>query len=249
MLRNFLISLLISTSLSSQSIECQQTYQQPYDQQIINCVFTSDSTYLTYDCVSINLTVTEKYQSINYLQGEHIRSLSSVDVNGLKVSSQICHYIPSQLVRIIPNLKKLEITFSGLLEISNQDTFQMKNLQILNLRGNRIGNLNYAVFKENTELTSIDFSDNFIAFIANDIFNSLHKLKFVDFSNNICVKNAPASDNIREWERELKRNCEIDEMKRGIVKPLWRIYQVINDKFNSQTTRNGRSSVNGYYQY
>lgn len=228
--------LLISSTLSTSTINCNPnfvSYQYPSQQsQPLNCVFTTDASTSTYDCVSLNATIRDRGQSFYTFDGNHIQNRTNADVNGIKISTQICHFFPSNLGSLLPTLKKLEISYSGLMDVDYQELNQMQNLQHLNLRGNRIEIIGFGLLSTNRELISIDFSDNFIRIVASDLFNSLEKLKVVDFSNNFCVKNAPSSDNLREWEREMRRNCNAAGTNRELSQPLWKIVEKMNNLRN-----------------
>lgn len=194
----------------------------------LNCVFTSDLQTSTYDCISINTTIRERSQSFYTFDGNHIQNRTNFDVNGLKISSQICHFMPSNLGGLIPNLKRLEISYSGLNEVDSSEFAYLIFLNYLNLRGNRIEILPFGLLAANRDLISVDFSDNFIRIVAQDFFNYLEKLKFADFGNNFCVKEAPSGENLREWEREIRRNCNGAESNKEIAQPLWRIVERID---------------------
>jgi hypothetical protein len=196
--------------------------------QTLNCIFTNDPSTATYDCSSTNTTIRTEGAGFNSLDGNHISNHSNYDVNGLKISSQVCHFMPARLSDFMPGLRKLEITYSGLQEIDELDTNGLRELQYLNLKGNRIVELGYRLFTNNPELVSIDFSDNFIKVVAEDILLPFDHLKFVNFDNNLCVKNAPAADNFREWDRELRRNCNPVDKYYGVSEPLWRIAENVN---------------------
>lgn len=220
--------LFLISSLSSSSIDCQPQYTSfeypPHLSQALECVFTADSSASTYDCISLNATIRDRGQVFYTFDGNHIQNHTNADVNGIKISSQVCHYFPANLGKLLPLLKKLEISNSGLVDVDAQELSQMQNLQVLNLHGNRIEILNFGLLKFNRELTSIDFSDNFITIVASDLFNSLEKLKFADFNNNFCVKNEHPKENLRDWERELRRNC-IAGFNRELAQPLWKIVE------------------------
>ena len=76
----------------------------------LNCVFTKDSTTATYDCVSTNATVRTQADTFDSLDGSHVSNHSNLDVDGLKISSQICRYVPRGVGQLVGGLKKLEIT-------------------------------------------------------------------------------------------------------------------------------------------
>ncbi|KAG5669312.1 hypothetical protein PVAND_017200 [Polypedilum vanderplanki] len=211
------------------SIPSLNSFIYPYQSSLIlNCVFTNDATTGTYDCISTNTTIRTEGTGFYSLDGSHTSNHSNYDVSGLKISSQICHYIPAQLSKIIPRLKKLEITYSGLLQINEFDTNGLRELEYLNLKGNRITELGFRLFKFNPDLISIDFSDNFIKFVADDLLIPFDHMRFIDFSNNLCVKNQPASDNFREWDRELRKNCNPVDKYFGVSEPLWKIAENAN---------------------
>jgi hypothetical protein len=203
------------------------TYPIPSTQPL-NCVFTNDGNTNTYDCISTNTTIKTEGSGFNSLDGSHTSNHSNYDVNGLKISSQVCHFFPADLTRFMPRLKKLEITYSGLLEFDEFDTNGMHELQYLNLKGNRITELGYRLFRNNPDLVSIDLSDNFIKAVADDLLVNFDHMRFIDFSNNLCVKNAPANDNLREWDRELRRNCNPVDQYVGVSQPLWKIAENMN---------------------
>lgn len=221
------IHFLIITITSTQPACCQpQVYQSQYpvpSSQSLNCVFHSDPQTNTYDCVSTNTTVKTSGAGYNGIFGSHVSNKSNFDVNGLRITSQMCRFVPRDLGDLIPSLKKLEISYSGLLAIDYFDTYKMPNLQYLNLKGNRLVEISALVFRKTPELIFIDVSDNFIKFVAPTALDDLIGLKYIDFGNNLCVENSHPTDNIREWERELRRNCVPADKFYGLTQSLTRI--------------------------
>ncbi|KAL7010829.1 hypothetical protein ACKWTF_013964 [Chironomus riparius] len=226
--------LLLIISITSPILSQPQLYNFQYpvpSHQILNCVFHYDTQTSTYDCVSTNTTVRGPGAGFNAFDGSHVVNHSDYDVSGLRISSQLCKYVPDGIGDLMPNLKKLQITNSGLLALDNGDLYKFPMLQYLNVRGNRLVELPGLLFHQNSDIIFVDFSDNFIKFIHPAIFSDFNTLRYIDFGNNICVQNTYATDNFREWERELRRNCIPADRYYGIIEPLNRIADQL-DRFN-----------------
>jgi hypothetical protein len=217
----FLVVSIFSPILSQPQL---YEFQYPVpSHQILNCVFHYDTQTSTYDCVSTNTTVRALGAGYNAFDGSHVGNHSDFDVSGLRITSQMCKYVPNGIGDLMPNLKKLQITYSGLLALENGDLYKVPFLQYLNVRGNRLVELPGLLFQNNPDIIFVDFSDNFIKFIHPVLFSDLNTLRYIDFSNNICVQNTYGTDNFREWERELRRNCVPADRYYGIMQPLNRI--------------------------
>lgn len=104
-----------------------------------------------------------------------------------RIENQVCHFLPKNMEKFFPILRKLDVVNSGLLELTQQDLSVFPNLRSIDMKRNNLVSLDKNLFEKNEMITSIDFRYNKLQFIAADAFKPLKHLAYAWFEGNVCV--------------------------------------------------------------
>lgn len=142
-------------------------------------------------------------------------STQSSEVNKLKIGG--CDgYIVSRTIRRFPNVRAIDISYSGCESLDWLD-LNVDHLEQFNASHNKISNICGAVFSEMPNLIVLDLSHNKISTFDYDAFVNLTKLKYVDLSNNLIGEFHDLFRNHKNVEIHLE-NCPIERFSCPIFK-------------------------------
>lgn len=152
----------------------------------------------------MNLNVTTK-ETISTINGE---KSPKQNVKTLCIDSQNVNFLPSGIEKLLPELEGIEIRNSSLKSISRSDVQVFPKLKVFHSPFNQLETLNGDLFANNQEILWIDFKNNKLEKIDENILKPLQKLKAANFEKNICIHKAAAfPSEMNELKVEIKQKC------------------------------------------
>jgi Leucine-rich repeat (LRR) protein len=127
---------------------------------------------------------------ITGFNGAHVSGNSNSKVLGVWFNNN-CHHIesiPTNLHKFYPNIIGISIYYCGIRELTGSELNQYKNLQELQLAGNKIERIPGNFFALNPYLKAVRFENNRITHVGTNLFEAIQgNLILLRFANNICV--------------------------------------------------------------
>lgn len=161
-----------------------------------------------YQCHINELRVESQDEVIDAIHGEHLPEKSAADVKSIHIDEQYCMFMPKNFDSFFKNIEGIRISTSNLESITQADLKVFPNLKQLVLSNNVIIELSADLFEHNQELTFLDFANNNILLIAENIFTPIENLESIDLTDNICITKAGHTEaDIEEVVREIIANC------------------------------------------
>lgn len=144
-----------------------------------------------YYCEAKELEITSRDdRTITEISGNHEDGKFNEDVKYFSCEEQTVNFFPLQLSIFFPNLERVEIKNSNLLEVQSSDLRQFRgNLDEIWLDNNQLEVLEANLFKFNPNLNEIHLNNNKIKHIEDGAFNGLKKLQSLFLRGNPCVDN------------------------------------------------------------
>ena len=168
----------------------------------INCSFALNNVTSRCD-VSSDLKIYYENQEITIENVENRTNLTT-----FAVMHKIVHYFPQGINEYFPNLKKIQITSSGLKEITSKDLQNFPELEYLDLSHNVIEVLEENLFKFNKNLSEILLNNNTIKEVDPTAFNGPTRIKTLELIGNTCYSgNATNNALFGLVINGLKSNC------------------------------------------
>jgi Leucine-rich repeat (LRR) protein len=131
------------------------------------------------------------------------------NLNGLVIGHSKLPTVKTGLFKT--ELQKIEYLDLGWnnIETIEANAFQnLVKLQWIRLYGNKIRTLSNRVFRNNPDLIYIDLDGNKITSIVSNFFDSLQKLKIVEFKNNVCVQTTVGCETCLVTQPDLKSKLQ-----------------------------------------
>lgn len=150
-----------------------------------------------YSCYAKSLDIDSRKSSfVARVDGKHLRYYDNSKVIAVKAKHMTLKNFPRGLENLFPNIKSVYIISCGLTEITQHDLESLTNLLGLDLWENKIQTIPKDLFKFNTKLAHISFTDNKLTFIDPNVFDNLDGLVslFLDKTSNFDWE---PCDNIR----------------------------------------------------
>lgn len=173
---------------------------------LIFIVLTSEVCSVLFECnfVDVSLdwvenTVVDFYQcrariiqiksddTLIGVPGNHTIGKSNFDVNFLWSAFGNLKFIPENLADFFPNIHAIYLIHSNLEKIEMEDLKPFPDLEMLDLRGNKITSLAGDLFMYNKKLRIIDFEGNFIEHIGFNLLKDMNRLWYTNFQSNPCI--------------------------------------------------------------
>ena len=180
---------------------------------ILECdyeVHTIISFDLEYTCNVKNLHSLSRNLTLMSSHGTHLNGKTNDDVTQLFAESEqnnLIYYFPSKLGELFKNLVSIEIRSCGLIEITNHDLKNLKNLKVIRLLKNKITIIYNHTFEFNKKLEKIDLIGNKIIHIEPSAFHGLKHLKIIDLRGNICISKKSKRGKARKFYSEVREKC------------------------------------------
>ena len=156
-----------------------------------------------------------KERLIVLVEGHHTSFQTNNAVIGFCSEYKTIKYFPRGLEKVFPNIKSIYIWHAGLKQIEQADLEPLRSLVDFDVWGNEIKEIPKDLFKYNTELKHISFTDNRITFIDPNVFDNLNGLaglfldKTASYDWDPCVNFRIENDRdaVVEAIRELEGKC------------------------------------------
>lgn len=161
---------------------------------------------LLKECLLKNVIVSAPNESISAVSG-YSKTFRSFYI----YESPECHYFPSGVDNLFPNITILLVTHSGLKLLTSSDLRPFHDIKGLYLNNNQLTSIDNDLFVHNRNLREINLSGNRISSIAFTAFDSLSSLQKLDLTMNVCVnKDAFGRIPLEILKNIIKRNCNGD---------------------------------------
>ena len=187
----------------------------------LNCEFSEyDWPFLgmSYGCSVLDIHKTDK-NALSAIRGHKDRGKGNADVVTFSFWNSDISTIPSAIGFFFPNLKGFEWYRTKLQSISSTDLKQFPKLQYLYLAANRLIALDGDLFRYTRNLKGINFSNNNLQSITDNILDGLNLLEEANFQGNECVKFRAFDDHgFVELKQNFAKNCtnEIEDLKKDV---------------------------------
>jgi Leucine-rich repeat (LRR) protein len=204
----------------------------------LNCIFTDQSWLMSnhniirYTCEITDASITQSGTEISRCIGEHLPNRTNNYVTAIRFEETTVHYFPQGVHNIFPNLKALEISGTGLKEISREDLIGLENIEDLVLDNNQLTSLPSDLFAEMKSLKEISIFHNKLEFISSKLLEPIvgNELTYVDLRANPSInaifwpENEGSVESVEELMGLMDEDSKIDEFYQVIAtcfKDLW----------------------------
>lgn len=145
--------------------------------------------------------------SLVVLDRNEIISTNYSNILELIIVNATVNFLPSNLPEIFPNLKRLEVVNSSLLEINFNDLFYPK-LSALVLSHNKIKKIDEIFLNDNLKILRLDHNE--ISEISSNAFDDLENLQELKLDGNLCI--TEDEPNVKKLIKEVKIKCSKAKM-------------------------------------
>lgn len=122
------------------------------------------------------------------VRGRHQKGKNNANVNFFWSGFGDLKALPKNLADFLPNLKVISLLKMNLQRISSDELRRFHDLEMLDLRDNKLKSLDGDLFKYNPNLRIIDLENNLIEHIGQDLLKGLTRLWYTNFQFNPCLK-------------------------------------------------------------
>lgn len=173
-----------------------------------NLIFNADFV-LENECVARNLNVTSRNETVTTINGHLASFFHDHNTTSLKVLHNTMHFIPQGIQTFFPDIERILIHRSELKSIEQADIKPFPKLIELNVWGNDIEKLDDDLFQFNPEIFTLDFSNNKLKVIGENVLTPLNKLDYACFRGNDCIFFTLWKRSLIEgFKAEVKANCQ-----------------------------------------
>lgn len=170
------------------------------------------------ECRVKYLRIDSHNENITSVDGDSEYQGNHQNTTTLFINSQIVHFMPHRIEKFFPELTEIAIINSKLKSINKSDLKHFMRLKSLDLRGNGLESLDGDLFEFNPEIEYINFSDNKIKFVEENVLNSLLKLKHANFLENICINDeATSKTKISILIEKIEKQCSKDSSSAAAI--------------------------------
>jgi len=129
-------------------------------------------------------------------------------VYGFSMVNNTMPYIPKNFGNFFPKMKAIQIKNSSLEEISSENFVKLRNLELVDLSYNEIQFLEGDPFQHNSQLSTIDFSNNKIFAIGPNVFANLKQNdRNIKIELNTCFSSTISKSNWIKGIESLNNLC------------------------------------------
>lgn len=179
---------------------------------VFDCGFYTIAWYSSGNFYTCYSTVINSGDSLllEDVKGEHKETLKNSDVEALKLNGQVLERLPSNLAEFFPHLRIIACLASKLTKISAEELEPFSNLEYLILPRNSFSQLDAGLFKFTPKLQGINFANNKLQSIGENLLVNLKALRFADFQLNTCINSyAETSRGLQQLNYELAAKCPV----------------------------------------
>jgi hypothetical protein len=178
-----------------------------------------------YTCLVKNVQLgDENFLKINE---DHMSGKNNSDVETFNSNQKNFTSIPKEIGESFPNLKVVSFENSGLSSVSAEDLKQFKNVKSLIFFRNELKIIKSDLFTFTPDITCVNFRDNKIEHIGQNLLMGLEQLIFVDFEENPCIQMIASNrSEVLDLAAKLSVNCPpvaqqqtqgmIDQLAKGL---------------------------------
>lgn len=153
-----------------------------------------------------NVTAFNRYMNLNsYVDNVYGQNTNFTEINSVSFIHSKFKEMPDILTEKLINLKKLDVSDTNLVAVTDETISKLQKLEKINLRGNQIKNLEDSTFRNLPNLKFLDLSDNQLnEFPKNLLENCRDRLEILKLRNNSITKmedsNLSKFKNLRELD-------------------------------------------------
>ncbi|CAF0724388.1 unnamed protein product [Rotaria sordida] len=140
------------------------------------------NTFINYRIPVTTIILASNY--LSYLPNNVFQPFSSTLINLNLQRNHFRSLLNNYFLRRLEQLRTLDLSKNQLYELHKQDFTDLRRLETLILRENKLTYLPYAIFSRCRTITTLDLSDNELSIIDSNAFRSLYRLKILLLSNN-----------------------------------------------------------------
>lgn len=201
--------------------------------------FGSKTIGVHYGCNVTSIIAGDDIDVLEIVTGDHVRGKSNSDVLSLTVQNQqILNSIPRDIEKFFPGLIKMKWTFGTLTSVSAEDLEPFFNLLVFEISNNNLASLDGDLFSNNPSIRWINFQNNFIEQIDDELLTDLNSLSHVNLRGNACIDMlASTPKEIQNLTAQFPLKCPIpdtSELPDCSTGCLLKIESVV-DEFSSET--------------
>lgn len=168
----------------------------------LQCEFTDE--WGPYSCDAANLNHLSEGTKIDSLMGDHHKNKGNHDVYSFKIHRGRSKYLPMNVGKFLPNIKKYAVQFSTVEKISRANFEDLQKLTRLEISHGSLEDIPQDAFYDLEDLELLDFFNNQIEVVAQDTFIVNTKLEYLSLSGN----------NIRRLDPSLlRKNINLHEFR------------------------------------
>lgn len=161
-----------------------------------------------YQCQVAELRVETSDAIVESVDGQHLPGKTVDDVKSIQIDNQVCMFMPQRFDSFFKNIEGIQINAANLTALTQADLRPFPNLKQLILRDNEIMELSADLFEFNKKLTFLDFTNNNLNLIPENIFSPLEKLESINLIDNVCItKSGYGTAGIKEVVQEIAASC------------------------------------------
>lgn len=161
-----------------------------------------------YQCQVTELQVETSDAIVESVDGQHLPGKTVDDVKSIQIDNQVCMFMPQRFDSFFKNIEGIQINAANLTTITQADLKPFPNLKQLILKDNEIVELSADLFEFNRKLIFLDFTNNNLNLIPENIFSQLEKLESIMLVDNICItKSGYGPTGIQEVVQEIAASC------------------------------------------
>lgn len=179
---------------------------------ILECNFEDDP-HLGYMCgvQNENLITSGDDREITAISGQHQDGKSNDDVVFFFSDFLKLNYFPRGLTKFFKNIRKIQIGFASIGELTNADLEQFGDkLKEFFFYGNHLEVIKADLFKFNKNLEKVSFLNNRIRIVESGAFNGLDKLDGLWLGINKCVnKDVVGRNEVLNLIKIAEEKCKI----------------------------------------
>lgn len=174
----------------------------------IDCDYKVEHSVIT-ECVTKNLEVRTWNESVTIISGNLLGELIYDEIKTFTVNeSPLLEFLPTGIEKFFPNLEKIEISDSGLKNLTQNSLKNLTKLRFLILNNNKLEDIDSNPFEFNNKIEKVDLSGNQIKIFQVGSLKVLKHLKKLDLSNNLCINET--ADNpfeLKKLKINIYENC------------------------------------------
>lgn len=201
--------------------------------QIVSWSFISDH----YQCQVTDVHVDTADAVVESIDGQHLPGKTVDDVKSIQIDNQVCMFLPQRFDSFFKNIEGIQMNSANLTAITQADLKPFPHLKQLIVRDNDVQELSADLFDFNKELISLDFTNNNLNLIPENVFAKLEKLESINLVDNVCVnRSGSGKSEIQEVVQEIATGCHGNDEATEAASDVTEVVDVTTPKPERKTT-------------